>query len=59
MKLPILLLFTALFCVLDLRAAEPPVEVGKVAWKRDFDAALKLSGKEGKPVLLLFQEVPG
>jgi len=36
-----------------------PVEVGHVNWGRDFDAALKMSADSGKPVFLLFQEVPG
>ncbi|NNC90828.1 MAG: hypothetical protein HKN82_20430 [Akkermansiaceae bacterium] len=36
-----------------------PVELGAVRWSRDLDAALASSAKSGKPVLLLFQEVPG
>ncbi len=36
-----------------------PVEVGKVAWGRDYDMALKEAKSSGKPVFLLFQEVPG
>lgn len=36
-----------------------PVEVGHVHWGRDLESALKQSGKSGKPVFLLFQEVPG
>ena len=40
-------------------AADNPVEVGDVHWGRDFDAALQRSAVEGKPVLVLFQEVPG
>ncbi len=39
--------------------AQNPVEVGKVSWGRDFDAALAASKASGKPVFLLFQEVPG
>lgn len=34
-------------------------ELGKVAWLRDYDTAIALSKKENKPVLILFQEVPG
>jgi len=34
-------------------------ELGKVSWYRDFQQALDLSKKEQKPVLILFQEVPG
>jgi len=39
--------------------AQNPVEVGDVHWGRDFEAALKMSAESGKPVLVLFQEVPG
>lgn len=36
-----------------------PVEVGKITWLRDLPTALDLSKSTGKPVFLLFQEVPG
>lgn len=36
-----------------------PVEIGTVKWSRDLDAAYASSKKTGKPVFLLFQEVPG
>ncbi len=35
------------------------VELGAVKWNRDLDAAKKKSAETGKPVLVLFQEVPG
>ncbi|MDA0323945.1 MAG: VPGUxxT family thioredoxin-like (seleno)protein, type 2 [Verrucomicrobia bacterium] len=35
------------------------IEVGDVQWGRNLDAGLKASRESGKPVLLLFQEVPG
>jgi len=38
---------------------EQPVGVGLVDWGRDLDAAFKLSEKTARPVLILFQEVPG
>ncbi len=41
------------------QTAQNPIEVGDVHWGRDFDAALEMSAKSGKPVLVLFQEVPG
>ncbi len=41
------------------QTTENPVEVGDVHWGRDFDASLQRSAEEGKPVLVLFQEVPG
>ncbi len=34
-------------------------ELGKVSWYRNYDAALRLAAVEEKPVLILFQEVPG
>ena len=38
---------------------ENPIEIGDVRWGRDFDAALENSAKTGKPILVLFQEIPG
>ncbi len=35
------------------------VELGTVKWSRDLPASLEASKKSGKPVFLLFQEVPG
>ena len=35
------------------------IEVGTVKWGRDLDAALAASKASGKPVFVLFQEVPG
>ena len=34
-------------------------ELGKVSWYRDYDAAVKISEETDKPILILFQEVPG
>ena len=36
-----------------------PIEAGDVRWGRDLDAALTRSANTGKPVLILFQEIPG
>jgi peptide methionine sulfoxide reductase MsrA len=36
-----------------------PEELGKVNWHRDYQKALNLAKKEQKPILILFQEVPG
>lgn len=41
------------------KSAKNPEEVGSVVWERDYDMAMNASGKSGKPVFLLFQEVPG
>ena len=42
-----------------LSAAAAPVELGKVKWERKLEPALEKSAKDGKPVFLLFQEIPG
>ncbi len=39
--------------------SKAPIEVGDVDWSRDLDGACKVSKKSGKPVMILFQEVPG
>ncbi|MBK9733728.1 MAG: peptide-methionine (S)-S-oxide reductase [Saprospiraceae bacterium] len=36
-----------------------PVELGKVNWLRSYDLALKKSKEVKRPILILFQEVPG
>ncbi|MEM7600767.1 MAG: hypothetical protein AAF357_05070 [Verrucomicrobiota bacterium] len=51
----ILVGFLSLF--VSILSAE--VEIGKVDWGRDLNVALDASQKSGKPVLILFQEVPG
>lgn len=48
----------------DARAPRPRVqnqveELGQVNWGRDLDAAKAKSAQSGKPILVLFQEVPG
>lgn len=42
-----------------LFAGGTPEELGKVKWLRDYDSALAEAKKTDKPVLILFQEVPG
>lgn len=39
--------------------AQNPVELGQVNWLRDMEAAKAQSEKSGKPIFILFQEVPG
>lgn len=41
------------------RINEQPKELGKVSWYRDYEEAIAESERTGKPVFLLFQEVPG
>lgn len=36
-----------------------PVELGLVDWHRNYNQAIETASKEKKPVLILFQEVPG
>jgi len=36
-----------------------PRELGAVKWRRGFDKALEEAKKSRKPLLVLFQEVPG
>ncbi len=56
-----LILRLAVFLLLPhgIEAKDNPIEVGLVNWGRDLDQALKLSSETGRPVFLLFQEVPG
>ena len=36
-----------------------PVELGDVHWMRNYDEAVAESKRQCKPILILFQEVPG
>ncbi len=46
--------------VLKHRIGNPaPVELGKVNWLRNFDEAAREARLQNKPLLILFQEVPG
>ncbi len=40
-------------------ADSQPIEIGLVHWGRNFEEAFERSRREGRPVLALFQEVPG
>ncbi len=42
-----------------LLAADAPIELGQVRWGRDHAAGVAASKNSGKPLLVLFQEVPG
>lgn len=39
--------------------AHEPAELGSIKWLRDLDEASRLAREQAKPILLLFQEVPG
>lgn len=51
------LMLAPLLCTAD--TSTQPVEAGKVEWGRDLDAALFSSKQTGKPLFVLFQEIPG
>src|SRR6187551_2627078 len=55
MKLVILAVLFPFF----LAAQNNPIELGDVHWLRSFEEAQIKSKKEGKPILILFQEIPG
>ncbi|MEE9372428.1 MAG: VPGUxxT family thioredoxin-like (seleno)protein, type 2 [Saprospiraceae bacterium] len=64
MKIFVLVLFVFSFAVnsnaqLFKYADYNPIELGKVHWLRNYDAALLKAEKVDKPVFILFQEVPG
>ena len=50
---------TVLICIPTILYSAPPEELGKVRWLRNLDQALQQSKQSSKPILLLFQEVPG
>lgn len=59
--LPFLVLSSLLPGMLMARpaAAENPRELGQVAWLRDWDTAAARSRADGRPLFVLFQEIPG
>lgn len=54
-----LLLLTSSFSQTRTNPNDQPSELGIVSWYRSYEEALVASRKEHKPVLLLFQEIPG
>ena len=64
------LLFITTVCIICLsvqslhgfpeeRTEKKPVELGKVRWLRDLEEGKTKAKTEKKPVLIMFQEVPG
>ncbi|MEM6912227.1 MAG: thioredoxin family protein [Verrucomicrobiota bacterium] len=51
--------FSLLLAVPTVLPAAPHRELGQVAWLRNYEEALRQSRETGKPICLLFQEVPG
>ncbi len=43
----------------DAARADGPRELGRVDWIRDFDAGQAVARRTGRPLFVLFQEVPG
>ncbi len=57
--LPVLLIIAISAIAVFGGTKKNPVEAGTVKWLRDYDAAMVKSEETGKPVFLLFQEIPG
>ncbi|WP_417443896.1 VPGUxxT family thioredoxin-like (seleno)protein, type 2 [Joostella sp.] len=55
----ILLLGGNMIAQTKTNVSNQPVELGKVSWFRDYNEALQESKSTGKPIFMLFQEVPG
>lgn len=53
------LLIILLSCTYPSLIAQHPIELGDVHWLRDLAKAQALSKQSGKPILILFQEIPG
>ena len=50
---------TVSFIMSGAGAGKNPIEAGSVSWGRHLDSALKTSMETGRPILILFQEIPG
>jgi hypothetical protein len=53
------ILFFILLIPFQIIAQSNPIELGDVHWLRSMEEAQVKSKKEGKPILILFQEIPG
>ena len=60
MAIPLLLSLVSLSaCSTPFRGDEAPIELGVISWNRDHDAAFSQAKQAERPVLILFQEIPG
>lgn len=59
LRLALAALLLAFVPAAGVRAQDGPIEAGRVNWSHDLDAALAASAASGRPVFLLFQEIPG
>jgi hypothetical protein len=53
------ILLLLIYLPASLAAQSQPIELGDVHWLRSMDEAIAQSKQKGKPILILFQEVPG
>ena len=53
------LIITLAYLFLGFSCYAAPIEVGTINWGRNYEEALEKSRETGKPIFLLFQEVPG
>ena len=61
-SIPILLLGSAILIVSNSEStaeSRQPKEAGRVSWIRDYEKGRQLASTADKPMLLLFQEIPG
>ena len=52
-------ILSLLFCLILMQSVHSQIELGNVNWLRERSEALSRSKESKKPVLILFQEVPG
>ena len=53
----VFVIFSLAYAVVDDPDEIP--EIGNVSWSSDLESAKQKSAKTGRPVFLLFQEIPG
>lgn len=53
------MIFLSLFISEPAESIGNPEELGNVQWERSLEKAVERSTKEDKPILILFQEIPG
>jgi len=53
------LIITLAYLLLGFGCYAAPIEIGTINWGRNYEEATERSKETGKPIFLLFQEVPG
>lgn len=51
--------YALLLTLMTLGLSATPIELGKVNWDRKIEPSIEQSSSDGKPIFLLFQELPG